>query len=94
MGTSEKNSSQSLLYSSFCPLVLQHFPFQEERSSFLSREVDEDDDSRSRGLYSTTITKPVSNISPSSTLTKKQQPASFLLSDVVTRGSSSLPFRY
>ena len=69
---------------------------QEERSSFLSRDGDEADDSSSRaGLYSTTITKPVSSISPSSTLkTTEKQPASFLLSDVVTRGSSSLNTTY
>ena len=64
---------------------------QEERSSFMSRDEEENDDSisaASKGLYSTTITKPVTRSqSPSSTTNK---PASFLLSDVVTRGSSSL----
>ena len=82
-------------FRSILSLSTAYFIFsQEERSSFLSRDGDEDDNTR--GLYSTTITKPVvSNISPSSTLkTEKQQPASFLLSDVVTRGSSSLNTTY
>ena len=83
-------------FRSILSLSTAYFIFsQEERSSFLSRDGDEDDNTR--GLYSTTITKPVvsSGISPSSTLkTEKQQPASFLLSDVVTRGSSSLNTTY
>ena len=64
-------------------------PIQEERSSFFRASENEEDAAASKSLYSTTITKPVSS-SSSQSPSSLNKPASFLLSDVVTRGSSSL----